>query len=252
MPYKLSIPLLAISILLHWLASNNIYVSIAEGGYLSAAGAAMQNDTAPQELVSGTSYGLSADAYITVGFSSGAILVVLCITILLLTIPIAVAWRTYKGVRVVASANSMVISAACHVSLLGSTDSESVLSTGTSSSDSSLASARDAYLTGLRDTSGEDEMEMTDFLLPSVESTPTMTGRITPERSVEHDVALNDSYNRDVMRRTLMAERKLRWGVAKMPPGFSDRFQDQDEVGHLAFGTENQEVVPPEEGRKYA
>lgn len=244
LPYRYSIPLLTISILLHWLVSNTIYISIAEGGYYS-----LEDATNSVTFVNGTSYGLSSDAYIGIGFSSGAILLVLCIAIVLLIIPIVLAWRKYKGVIVVAGANSMVISAACHVSLEG-IHSGNTHSKATASS--SLASPREAF----QATGGlvsQDDMEMTNLLSPASEH-QKVKGLDEHRVHAEYELVSEGNDTPEMQMRIRISQSRLSWGVVRMPAAFSERFfQDVgEEVGHLAFGIEDQNVATPEEGRWYA
>lgn len=245
LPYRYSIPLLTTSILLHWLVSNTIYISIAEGGYYS-----LEDATNSVTFVNGTSYGLSSDAYIGIGFSSGAILLVLCIAIVLLIIPIVLAWRKYKGVMVVAGANSMVISAACHVSL------ESIHSGNAHSritASSSLVSPREAFeATG--GSVSQDDMEMTNLLSPPVEC-QKVKGPDEHLGQAEYELVSEGNDTPEMQMRIRISQSRLRWGVVRMPAEFGERFfQDVGEevlVGHLAFGIEDQNVVTPEEGRWY-
>ncbi|KAH7240125.1 uncharacterized protein BKA55DRAFT_666059 [Fusarium redolens] len=94
LPYRFSIPLIIISIALHWIYSNCIYVSNYEA------------------YASGYPYNRT----VTVGlqFSSKAILVGLLVSIGVAITPIFLAFVKLPGVMVIAGANSAVISAACH------------------------------------------------------------------------------------------------------------------------------------------
>lgn len=246
LPYRYSIPLLTTSILLHWLVSNTIYMSVAEGGYYSSGDG---NDEIFVER-----YGLSSDAYIGIGFSSGAILLVLCIAILLLFIPIILAWRKYKGVMVVAGANSMVISAACHVSIASVPPGDAVPAV---TATSSPASARDAFkATGV--SVSTDDMEMRNLLSPPTLSPPAGQQNLKVQNEhrghAEYDLVSEGDESPEMQMRIRMSQSKLRWGVVRMPAEFGERlYQDVgEEVGHLAFGIKEQNVVTPEEGRWYA
>ncbi|KAI1036985.1 hypothetical protein LB505_011409 [Fusarium chuoi] len=94
LPYRFSIPLIIISIGLHWVYSNCIYVSNYEA-------------YAP---------GYPYNRTVTVGlqFSSKAILVGLLTSIGVAITPLFLAFAKLPGVMVIAGANSAVISAACH------------------------------------------------------------------------------------------------------------------------------------------
>ncbi|KAF5682420.1 hypothetical protein FDENT_7664 [Fusarium denticulatum] len=94
LPYRFSIPLIIISIGLHWIYSNCIYVSNYEA-------------YAP-------GYPYKRDITVGLQFSSKAILVGLLTSIGVAITPIFLAFVKLPGVMVIAGANSAVISAACH------------------------------------------------------------------------------------------------------------------------------------------
>ncbi|KAF5582222.1 hypothetical protein FPCIR_9654 [Fusarium pseudocircinatum] len=94
LPYRFSIPLIIISIGLHWIYSNCIYVSNYEA-------------YAP-------GYPYKRDVTVGLQFSSKAILVGLLTSIGVAITPIFLAFVKLPGVMVIAGANSAVISAACH------------------------------------------------------------------------------------------------------------------------------------------
>lgn len=248
LPYRYSLPLLAISILLHWLVSNTIYVVIVEGGYYSG-GTPGSSDWMIHSVGPDNSYGLSADAYIGIGFSSGAILLVFCIAVFLLTIPTALGWRKYGGAMVVAGASSVVMSAACHVSLAAGPSGAS--RTAASSSPTPRSSISGATGGGPAE---QGDVEMQNLLSPRAAAAAAggdAGGGCVPGPGPgcweeEEDVP-------EMLRRMRLSRRKLRWGAVGMPAEFYERFRGVgEEVGHLAFGGEKQHVVPPEEGRWYA
>ncbi|KAG4261655.1 hypothetical protein FPRO04_13120 [Fusarium proliferatum] len=94
LPYRFSIPLIIISIGLHWVYSNCIYVSNYEA-------------YAP-------GYPYSRTVTVGLQFSSKAILVGLLVSIGVAITPLFLAFVKLPGVMVIAGANSAVISAACH------------------------------------------------------------------------------------------------------------------------------------------
>ncbi|EWG55665.1 hypothetical protein FVEG_13636 [Fusarium verticillioides 7600] len=94
LPYRFSIPLIIISIGLHWIYSNCIYVSNYEA-------------YAP-------GYPYKRDVTVGLQFSSKAILVGLLVSIGVAITPLFLAFVKLPGVMVIAGANSAVISAACH------------------------------------------------------------------------------------------------------------------------------------------
>ncbi|TLD22192.1 hypothetical protein PspLS_08162 [Pyricularia sp. CBS 133598] len=105
LPYKYSVPLIAGSILMHWLISNCLYLTILEG-----------DSGFPQSLHGLNTYlGVSEEAAIAVGFSSQSILITfLCGCIIALS-PLIFRRRKLKSQMVLGGTNSLVISAACHV-----------------------------------------------------------------------------------------------------------------------------------------
>ncbi|PNP59301.1 hypothetical protein FNYG_14948 [Fusarium nygamai] len=94
LPYRFSIPLIIVSILLHWIYANCIYVSNYEA----------YNPQWPYDRI------------VTVGlqFSSKAILIAFVVSIGVAITPIFLAFVKLSGTMVIAGANSAVISAACH------------------------------------------------------------------------------------------------------------------------------------------
>ncbi|KAI6754551.1 hypothetical protein HG530_012303 [Fusarium avenaceum] len=94
LPYRFSIPLIIVSILLHWIYSNCIYVSNYEA---YAAG-----------------YPYARTVTVGLQFSSKAILIAFCVTICTTMAPLILAYVKLPGIMVIAGGNSAVMSAACH------------------------------------------------------------------------------------------------------------------------------------------
>ncbi|KAI1070328.1 hypothetical protein LB507_010271 [Fusarium sp. FIESC RH6] len=94
LPYRFSIPLMVVSITLHWLYSNCIYVSNYES-YLP-------------------SYPYQRSVTVGLQFSSKAILVAFVISVCVAITPIFLANVKLPGITVISGGNSAVISAACH------------------------------------------------------------------------------------------------------------------------------------------
>ncbi|KAF4949151.1 hypothetical protein FSARC_13569 [Fusarium sarcochroum] len=94
LPYRFSIPLIIVSIALHWINSNCIYVSNYEA-YTA-------------------SYPYKRQVTISLQFSSKAILIALVVSICVAIVPVFLAFVKLPGIMVIAGANSAVISAACH------------------------------------------------------------------------------------------------------------------------------------------
>ncbi|EOO00978.1 hypothetical protein UCRPA7_3559 [Phaeoacremonium minimum UCRPA7] len=214
LPYRYSLPLLSISVLLHWLVSNTFYVYVIEGGYYTGEYDYATNTANTGEIMQ--KLGLASDTFVGIGFSTTAILTTFMISLVLIMIPIALSFKRYQGSMVVAGANSMVISAACHCSPINDTPPS----------------------TGFRDDSS---IELQNLISP-----------VRPRLQTEYS---GFNFDADTDRTSLMrlARSKVRWGVVKMPAVFYAQFVDIKEcVGHLTFGAAEHHVEPPEEGEWYA
>ncbi|KAK3329266.1 hypothetical protein B0H66DRAFT_17750 [Apodospora peruviana] len=95
LPYRWSVPLLLVSLLLHWLFSNTIYVSVYEGFDWQYP----YRKTGPKE-------GLQ--------YSPVSIVISLVIAMVTAMAPVALAFIKLPGKMVVSGGSSVVISAACH------------------------------------------------------------------------------------------------------------------------------------------
>ena len=49
----------------------------------------------------------------------------------------------------------------------------------------------------------------------------------------------------------MIARSRIRWGVVEMPPEWYKFLLHDEQIGHLSFGVEADEVLPPEHGRWY-
>lgn len=217
---------------------------IVEGGYYSG-GSPASVDWMGNAVGEDNSYGLTADAYIGIGFSSGAILLLLCIALLLLTIPIVLGCRKYQGAMVIAGANSMVISAACHVSLAVSSRDMSRTVPPTPTQNSSMFK-----MVG-RGLKKEDDFEMQNLLSQSPAANDASADS-NSKLAGSNVSGLEDNNVPEMLRRMRLSRRKLKWGVVRMPFEFYERFSGADEVEHMGFGVEEQDITPPEDGRWYA
>ncbi|KAJ4007572.1 hypothetical protein NW752_010237 [Fusarium irregulare] len=94
LPYRFSIPLMVVSITLHWLYSNCIYVSNYES-YLP-------------------NYPYQRSVTVGLQFSSKAVLIAFVISVCVAITPIFLANVKLPGITVISGGNSAVISAACH------------------------------------------------------------------------------------------------------------------------------------------
>ncbi|KIL87699.1 hypothetical protein FAVG1_09410 [Fusarium avenaceum] len=156
LPYRFSIPLIIISILLHWIYSNCIYVSNYEAY--------------------GAFYPYPRTVTVGLQFSSKAILIAFCVTICTTMAPLVLAYVKLPGIMVVAAGNSAVMSAACHYP---STKLRS-LSRATSVY-SRLGSEYDSMSAGLI---GDEEVEELD----NVARRKVKWGRISTGKSDESQV----------------------------------------------------------------
>ncbi|KAI0868376.1 hypothetical protein GGS24DRAFT_513528 [Hypoxylon argillaceum] len=226
LPYKYSVPLIVLSIFLHFLISNTIYVVVSFGGYLKI-------------ITDGLQPGLPDDSAVRVGFSPISLLVVPTIATFLVTIPIILGFKKLPRDMVIVGSNSLAISAACHASSL----SQATLDIQTPSrhsngNDISTAANKDNSIEITRRQSDEyTEMESTSML------------RHHDQESIVGGNA-DSSDDIDVLGR--IARSKIRWGVVQMPPDWYQAFTQDDETGHLSFGVEKDGVSPPEHGRWYA
>lgn len=171
------------------------------------------------------SLGLADDTFVGIGFSTTAILTTFLISVALVMIPIALSFKRYKGSMVVAGANSMVISAACHCSPIN--DTPPTTGSGSSADDAS-------------------SIELQHLISP-----------VQPRLQTEYaggGGGLNCVYaDTDHVALMRLARSRVRWGVVKMPAAFYAQFVDIKEcVGHLTFGAAEHHVESPEEGEWYA
>ncbi|KAI1353029.1 hypothetical protein F5Y01DRAFT_323741 [Xylaria sp. FL0043] len=100
LPYSYSIPLIFISITLHWLLSNALFLYVNEGDSLTGFYDA---------------YSVSDGSTIAIGYSPFFILGLFIAGIVIMTLPPLLGFSKMKGDMVAGSWNSLVISAACHV-----------------------------------------------------------------------------------------------------------------------------------------
>lgn len=108
LPYRYSVPILIISILLHWVLSGCIYLLVMKGAYLSFFGS-----DGP------------FNSFMAVGFSTKSIFTMLTLSITLVFVPPIFGFLTLPSNTVVVGSNSLAIAAACQVSpLVGQNQSQ--------------------------------------------------------------------------------------------------------------------------------
>ena len=127
LPYRYSIPLIIVSVLLHWLYSNCIYLGIYDCTYSPPPFPLYSfTDILPPDydwswLPSRPDEGRHVRE--TLQYSVLTILISLVISIIFAAVPIVLAWVKLPGNMVLAGGNSVVISAACHVVIPGASSS---------------------------------------------------------------------------------------------------------------------------------
>ncbi|KAJ8131401.1 hypothetical protein O1611_g2221 [Lasiodiplodia mahajangana] len=207
LPYSLSVPLIGVSIAFHWLASSAIFLYVADGGYLE--GRAYSQDLR-------SVFHVSDSSLITLGYSTGFILLITILYIVLIICPpLLLGIERLKGDMVGGGSNSLVISAACHVTNVDVAERDSGLTEENQSNSS------------------------TDMLLP---------------RSQHLDSSSAENATNEERATSLpLSQRKLRWGAMLLPPEVLSQgaLEDGRMVSHLGFGGEEHNVTPPREGNYY-
>ncbi|KAI0864851.1 hypothetical protein F4860DRAFT_501026 [Xylaria cubensis] len=219
LPYRYSLSLMAVSIFLHWVLANTIYVLISVGGYYRY-----------DSTLSDSS--LPADAATLVGYSPTALLTLTIVSIILALIPPI--WSSLTRLPpniVVPGCNSLAISAACHVSDL-------------------------SYATGKADNSNDitppapSPFSLQRFGTRSLgrDANYELLGDGNRESSID-DVEFKKSGENHLER---IAQSKLSWGVIRMPQEwYTKHGYDPMLVEHLGFGVVKDGVAPPLWGHLY-
>lgn len=211
LPYRYSIPLLIISILLHWVLSGCIYLLVMQGGYFES------NTHGP------------FDSVIALGFSTKSLFTMMTLSIVLSFTPLFFGCLSLPPNTVVVGSNSLAIAAACQVSpLVGHTTEK-----------------HQARTTSVEYESGhqENEIELRHLTAPS-DSLLTLgdQGSTTWNEEEERKATL-----------LRVSQSKIRWGVVKMPPSWSEQFDRRGtEVEHISFGLPEDDVQEPVPGHWYA
>ncbi|KAI0180072.1 hypothetical protein GGR52DRAFT_578517 [Hypoxylon sp. FL1284] len=223
LPYKYSVPLIAVSIFLHWLLSNVIYVFVSTGGtYYGPGFIEGQRDST-----------LPLGAMVAASFSTYALLTMLIVSCVLITIPILLSLKRLSPNTINIGSNSFALSAACHVSRL---------SQAATSSDELAAS-----YTTQPSPSNAGGIEMQEL---EVASQSSAAERLIGDRVQGDDSAGNDD-ERSLFKK--LARSKLRWGVIQMPPEWYAEYDEHEAmVEHLGFGVEEDNVQSPVLERTYA
>ncbi|KAI8951405.1 hypothetical protein F4801DRAFT_589786 [Xylaria longipes] len=219
LPYRYSLSLMVVSIFLHWVLANTIYVLISVGGYYRY-----------DSTLSDSS--LPADAAALVGYSPTALLTLTIASIILALIPPIWSLLTRLPPNIVVpGCNSLSLSAACHVSDLSyatrKADSPNDIT-------SPAPSAFSLQRFGIRSLGRDANYEL--------------LGDGNRESSID-DVEFEKSGENRLER---IAQSKLSWGVIRMPQEWYTRHgYDPMLIGHLGFGVIKDGVAPPLWGHLY-
>ncbi|KAI1467602.1 uncharacterized protein F4812DRAFT_402206 [Daldinia caldariorum] len=107
LPYLYSLPLLAASLLLHWLASSSLYIFATQGSYLA-------DDYGQDSWKPSHKWGIIDGTVIVLGFWPLGIVITLCAGLAMVVFPIIYGLRRLPGNMVFGACDSLVLSAACH------------------------------------------------------------------------------------------------------------------------------------------
>ncbi|OTA80094.1 hypothetical protein M434DRAFT_86712 [Hypoxylon sp. CO27-5] len=262
LPYKYSIPLILISIFLHWLLSNTIYLFVSTGGYFGTDSFIVNNRNDPS---------LPPNTAVAVGYSSWSLLTLLIVSCVLTLVPIILSLKRLPSNMVHIGSNSLALSAACHVSPLShavKARSNSLLSKSPVTSKFDLPATPQSLELPRTRPAGEsysyegiknDGIEMQN-LTPISNTTTRQSSQLSlSSRQLlpDHDRCSEDSTDSGDDQQgspyTKLARSKVRWGVVKIPPEWHAEYDNEaGPVGHLSFGVEEDDVQPPEPGELYA
>lgn len=209
---------------------------------------------------------MTEDAFIAVGVSGQAFLILFIISGVLCVLPVLFSFRKSPGDMVSGGTNSLVISAACHVSVMGRKTTtrrisgDSRTGPGTSANMAERASDRGTSSTltdGQRVSMSSvdvsiEEPRIADDLTTGIplerleqhegeEDEERLLPDMTPEESEEHELSLLQE----------VATSKVRWGAVALRPDMSQGLEAEETVMHLGFGTEEDDVQLPQEDHLY-
>lgn len=224
---KYSLPLLIVSILLHWLLSGTIYILVVEGSYF--------------DNMSLYAHGGPFDSWAALGFSIQSIRIMLALSTALIFVPPVLGFLRLPPNSLIVGSNSLALAAACHISPL----------TG------QRPPHMDAAPPGLKTLTlvAEQAVELQESRrLISSTSPPDMSGCLTGSKQMMHNGGTSEEECRAVL--TKVSQSKLKWGVVRMPEDWGSDYPRRDggaPVGHISFGTvEDDNVEAPVDGRRYA
>jgi len=171
------------------------------------------------------SLGISESGFIGLGYSPKAIFASFCLLLAVTLIPLGLGFWKIPPTSIIVGTNSLAISAACHASTLAASKSEKDFRTD--------------YSPGIPpDESGS-------LLHPS------------GGNSVSPTVVQDEDHRRRAARSAVLERlvtTKIKWGVVTMPPEFYKELATHsrlDKVGHLSFGSQDDDVEGVEEHEWY-
>ncbi|KAI1778678.1 hypothetical protein F4818DRAFT_306948 [Hypoxylon cercidicola] len=257
LPYKYSIPLIAVSIFLHWLLSNTIYLFVSTGGYFGTD-LFITGDLVDSSLPPNTA--------IAVGYSGKSLLAMLVISCVLILVPFILSFKLLPSNMVNIGSNSLAISASCHASILSHAAKARANSLQL---DSPMSSKLDIPQTPrsperlctllpserfTEDANGSN-IEMQRLVMSSTRKSSRLSSASSKQlllrRSEDSDSNGGDEQQVSPFRK--LARSKMRWGVVAMPPEWhAEHDNEYGVVEHLSFGVQEDDVKPPESGQYYA
>lgn len=229
LPYRCSIPLIVGSAVFHWLLSNTIYVFISQGDYLTPPSLIAE----PFTVFSGMTYtepgltysdsSLPPDSLVSVGYSIVTLMLLTIIAVAPVAALLVLSRKRLPGCATSVGCNSFAISASCHVSSLSKPDPD--LDTSPSST--------------LHECGG------------SFGAWKLVANRLLMRIKMSDNES--SSNNSEEKRRGKIAQSRLKWGVVKMPGEWYHVYDESyGKVGHVSFGTTEDEVDSPQDGHSYA
>lgn len=272
-------PLIIISIFLHWLLSNTIYTFISIGGkhsilfprkyafslyikltQLTTLPGYFGTENFLRKRVIDPSF--PPNTSFALGYSSWSLLVMLVVSLCLILVPIVLSIKKLPPNMITIGSNSLALSATCHTSTLSyaaqTRGKSQLLDSPTSSRfhlPPPLKSPSRSRTLSADESDGDNGVEMQNFTTISLQqsqqslaSKQSLLGRSERSSSEESDEMDGESSSFKKLARS-----KIRWGVVKMPPEWHAEWDNEDDVvEHLSFGVEEDDVESPEPGRLYA
>lgn len=261
LPYRYSVPLISISILLHWLVSNALYVFVAEGGKSSVLIEGVSTmfgvdwllgyfKPPLQDHAISLKTGLDDDAFVGIGWSAPALLALLAAVSMMAVIALILMSRHIKSPMPLAGNNSLVLSAACHVRI--------IQNVGTFGSEGHALGVRKYHsvpteeVDSFIDDQDTTQRNSTSGSLEMVNLLPTES------REFDYTVDSNDSC---VLKPRILDEEQyllrvsqspVRWGEVTTKESRNWQYTNVKEtIAHLSFGTRQHHVKEPVNGKLY-